>query len=106
MPRLLLRGCEAIEGFRADSGVIDAKATTAGLLALVREVAAAEAGLRAVLLESTMLPMFADAIRKETSLAVFDNITLVPAHAHAHPVCACTCTCTCMCTCTCTCTHA
>jgi len=83
LPRFVLKGCQEIDGFRTtqlagqESGSIDAEATAAALLAIVKEAEGSGGGVRAVLLESTMLPMFADKIRKETPLAVFDHITLV-----------------------------
>lgn len=83
LPRFVLKGCQEIDGFRTaqlagqESGTIDAEATAAQLLAMVKETEGSGGGVRAVLLESTMLPMFADVIRKETDCAVFDNITMV-----------------------------
>ena len=44
---------------------------------LVADFRAAHPTLRAVLLECTELPPYADAIREATGLAVFDAITLV-----------------------------
>ena len=79
--RFSLVGCEHIAGFSASEleqgATLDAAATMAGLLSLVRDAVEAEPQIRAVLLESTMLPAFADALRQELKLPTFDSTTLV-----------------------------
>lgn len=83
LERFPLLGCEHIEGFRSsalaggEGARIDPEATMAALLLMVRSAVASQPSIRAVLLESTMLPAFADVLRKELSIPVFDSTTLV-----------------------------
>jgi len=83
--RFVLVGCEHIPGFAAsdmaDGGAgaatIDPEKTMGELLSLVRTAVGEAPKVRAVLLECTMLPAFADALRQELKLPVFDSTTLV-----------------------------
>jgi len=76
--RFVLVGCEEVEGFSkgGDRKLVPQLAADQ-LLGLARQQLAAHPNLRGVLLESTMLPMFADVLRKELALPVFDSTTLV-----------------------------
>jgi len=81
LPRFLLAGLEEIDGFKAadlasGGAAINPDATARQLGAIVGAYRQSHPGLRAVLMESTMLPMFSDYIRKELSLPVFDAVSL------------------------------
>ena len=77
--RFLVAGCEALPGFEA---VAAGEAVNVGkvephMVALVQQKLQAHPKIRAVLLECTELPPYADAIRFATELPVLDSITLV-----------------------------
>lgn len=75
--RFLVVGCESVPGFEAVAlgQRVDVARTTPGIVALVRSVHAAHPALRALLLECTELPQFADHLRSATGLPVYDAIT-------------------------------
>jgi len=70
-------GCEDVPGFEAVALGTKVKynKTKPGIIKKVRESLEKYPQSRAILLECTELPMFADAIRNETGLPVFDAIT-------------------------------
>jgi len=93
VPRFVLVGLETIDGFKASqlaSGdvQINPNETAKQLLKIVKERISTsgrgEGGLRAVLFESTMLPMFSDLIRKECQIPVFDSVSLADLVHKAH----------------------
>ena len=81
--RFVLLGLEGIEGFQAACeasndwrGEVNVEAARAALVAAVEAKKAEEPLLRAILLESTILPYFADSLRRARKVPVFDAITL------------------------------
>jgi len=79
-PRFVVRGCEDVPGFGdavAQAKKVDVDKVRPHVVKLVEDFRAANPGLRAVLLECTELPPYADAIRHATNLLVLDAITLV-----------------------------
>lgn len=77
--RFVVAGCEDLPGFEAVRlGLkVDVKKVMPHCVQLVRAQIAARPKIRAVLLECTELPPYADAIRHATGLPVLDSITLV-----------------------------
>mmetsp|Transcript_28217 Transcript_28217/g.65241 ORF Transcript_28217/g.65241 Transcript_28217/m.65241 type:complete len:781 (-) Transcript_28217:66-2408(-) len=75
--RFIIKGCQDVPGFDAVAKAqkVDVDSVTPGIVALVKDVLAKEISTRAILLECTELPPYADALRKETGLSVFDAIT-------------------------------
>jgi len=75
--RYIIIGCEDVPGFEAVALGTKVKynKTKPGIIKKVRESLEKYPQSRAILLECTELPMFADAIRKETGLPVYDAIT-------------------------------
>ena len=56
-------------------GQVDVEYVTPGIVFLVKEILKKHASIRGILLECTELPPYADALRSETKLPVFDAIT-------------------------------
>lgn len=75
--RFVLAGCRCVAGFTDESIVMDPVKASDGLLKLVKESISAMPAIKAVLLETTMVPWLADVLRKETGLAIFDNVTVI-----------------------------
>lgn len=75
--RYIIVGCEDIPGFEAvEKGEkVDVPKVTPGMVKKVRDVIAANPRVKAILLECTELPPYADAIRHATGLPVYDSIT-------------------------------
>ena len=75
----MVRGCEELPGFEAvaQAKKVDVDKVRPHVVQLVTDFRAAHPGLRAVLLECTELPPYADAIWHATGLLVLDAITLV-----------------------------
>ena len=78
-PRFLVDGCESLPGFEAvaQAKQVDVAKVQPHVVALVKRRVQANPRIRAVLLECTELPPYADAIRHETGLLVLDVITLI-----------------------------
>jgi len=76
-PKFVIQGCENVPGFEAVAlgEKVDAERVTPGMVKLVQDLLKAKPCIRAILLECTELPQFADAIRNATKLPVFDSIT-------------------------------
>jgi len=70
-------GCEDVDGFEAvaNGGKVDYDRTRPGVVRKALEALRKYPRSRAILLECTELPQFADAIRNATGLPVFDAIT-------------------------------
>jgi len=70
-------GCENVDGFEAvaEGGKVDYDKTEPGIIKLALDSLAKYPESRAIVLECTELPPFADAIRKATKLPVYDAIT-------------------------------
>ena len=77
--RFHVLGCETVDGFDAvaKGEKVDVARVTPGIVALAKAAVAANPRIRAVLLECTELPPYADSLRCELKLPVLDAITLV-----------------------------
>ncbi len=77
--RFIIAGCEALPGFEAVAlgQKVNVSKVQPHVVKLVQEQAKRQPKIRAVLLECTELPPYADAIREATNLPVLDSITLV-----------------------------
>lgn len=75
--RYVIVGCETVPGFEAVAagGKVNVEKVTPGMVQLVKETLMKYPKIRAILLECTELPPYADAIRASTGLPVFDAIT-------------------------------
>lgn len=75
--RYVIVGCEHVPGFEAvaEGGKVNVEKVTPGIVQLLKETLHVYPKIRAVLLECTELPPYADAIRAATGLPVFDAIT-------------------------------
>ncbi|EOD24466.1 hypothetical protein EMIHUDRAFT_115912 [Emiliania huxleyi CCMP1516] len=77
--RFHILGCEDVDGFDAvaKGEAVDVARVTPGIVALAKAAAARRPKVRAVLLECTELPPYADALRHALRIPVLDAITLV-----------------------------
>jgi len=77
--RFVVAGCESLPGFEAVALAqkVDVEKVQPHCVQLVKSKMAEHPNMRAVLLECTELPPYADAIREATGLVVMDVITLV-----------------------------
>lgn len=77
--RFIVAGCEALPGFDAvaKGQKVDVPKVMPHVVNLVKQAVAKNPKIRAVLLECTELPPYADAIRHATRLPVLDAITIV-----------------------------
>jgi len=77
--RFIVAGCESLPGFDAvaKGEKVDVELVMPHVVSLVQSVVAKNPLIRAVLLECTELPPYADAIRHAVKLPVLDAITLV-----------------------------
>jgi len=77
--RFIVAGCQDLPGFEAVAlgEEVDVAKVQPHMVALVRQRVKQAPKIRAVLLECTELPPYADAIREATKLPVLDSITLV-----------------------------
>eukprot|EP00439_Symbiodinium_sp_Y106_P058761 s1853_g8.t1 len=75
--RFMIRGCQDVPGFDAvaKGEKVDVDYVQPGIVYMVKELLKKNASIRAILLECTELPPYADALRHETKLPVFDAIT-------------------------------
>jgi len=75
--RFVIYGCQDVPGFQAvaEGKKVDVEYVTPGMVHMTKDILKKEPTIRAILLECTELPPYADALRKETGLAVFDAIT-------------------------------
>ncbi|XP_075254866.1 uncharacterized protein LOC142346237 [Convolutriloba macropyga] len=76
-PRLHIVGCDGVDGFEAVAlgEKVDVEKVQPGIVKLVREKLIEFPDTKAILLECTELPPYANAIREESGLPVFDAIT-------------------------------
>jgi hypothetical protein len=77
LDRFIIVGCEDVDGFEAvaEGGKVDVKKVAPGIVNKTRTVMATHPEIRAVLLECTELPPYADSIRAVFGIPVFDAIT-------------------------------
>merc|ERR1711972_761474 len=75
--RFVIAGCQDIPGFDAvEKGEkVDVEFVTPGMVKMVQGIQKQQPAIRAILLECTELPPYADALRKEIGLPVWDAIT-------------------------------
>ncbi|CAE7897825.1 ALMA7 [Symbiodinium microadriaticum] len=75
--RFMIKGCQDVPGFDAvaKGEKVDVDYVQPGIVYMVKQIIKKNASIRAILLECTELPPYADALRHETKLAVFDAIT-------------------------------
>merc|ERR1712176_592965 len=76
--RFIIKGCQNVPGFDAvEKGEkVDVAYVTPGMVKMVKDILVKQPNLRAICLECTELPPYADALRAETKLPVFDAITV------------------------------
>jgi hypothetical protein len=75
--RFVIVGCETVPGFEAvaEGGKVNVQKVTPGIVQLANETLQKFPKIRAILLECTELPPYADALRSSTRLPVYDAIT-------------------------------
>merc|ERR1719346_9365 len=75
--RFVIYGCQNIPGFDAvaKGEKVDVEYVTPGMVKMVKAILKKIPVIRAILLECTELPPYADALRQSTKLPVFDAIT-------------------------------
>jgi len=75
--RFLIEGCEDVPGFDAVARgeKVDIERVTPGVIKKVENLLSMQPNIRAILLECTELPPYADALRQTTGLPVWDAIT-------------------------------
>mmetsp|Transcript_84252 Transcript_84252/g.247135 ORF Transcript_84252/g.247135 Transcript_84252/m.247135 type:complete len:446 (+) Transcript_84252:114-1451(+) len=75
--RFIIYGCQDVPGFDAvDKGEkVDVEYVTPGMVKMTKDILKKDPTIRAIVLECTELPPYADALRKSTGLPVFDAIT-------------------------------
>mmetsp|Transcript_65573 Transcript_65573/g.152328 ORF Transcript_65573/g.152328 Transcript_65573/m.152328 type:complete len:753 (-) Transcript_65573:170-2428(-) len=75
--RFVIYGCQDVPGFDAvaKGEKVDVEYVTPGIVHMVNGILKKVPTIRAICLECTELPPYADALRKETGLPVFDAIT-------------------------------
>mmetsp|Transcript_122028 Transcript_122028/g.304524 ORF Transcript_122028/g.304524 Transcript_122028/m.304524 type:complete len:729 (-) Transcript_122028:131-2317(-) len=75
--RFLIEGCQNIDGFDAvaKGEKVDVERVTPGMVKMVQDLLSMQPNIRAILLECTELPPYADALRQATGLPVWDAIT-------------------------------
>jgi len=75
--RFIIRGCQDVEGFDAvEKGAkVDVEKVTPGIVSMTQDILKRQPTIRGIILECTELPPYADALRKETGLPVWDAIT-------------------------------
>jgi len=75
--RFVIRGCQDVPGFDAvaKGDKVDVEKVTPGVVTMTRDILTQEPYIRAIILECTELPPYADALRAATDLPVFDAIT-------------------------------
>eukprot|EP00429_Kryptoperidinium_foliaceum_P051093 CAMPEP_0176105734 /NCGR_PEP_ID=MMETSP0120_2-20121206/53059_1 /TAXON_ID=160619 /ORGANISM="Kryptoperidinium foliaceum, Strain CCMP 1326" /LENGTH=691 /DNA_ID=CAMNT_0017439851 /DNA_START=65 /DNA_END=2140 /DNA_ORIENTATION=+ len=75
--RFVIAGCENVPGFDAvaKGEKVDVEKVTPGIVKMVKGILENQPSLRAIILECTELPPYADALRAEFGLPVWDAIT-------------------------------
>eukprot|EP00927_Polykrikos_kofoidii_P034952 TRINITY_DN29538_c0_g2_i1.p1 TRINITY_DN29538_c0_g2~~TRINITY_DN29538_c0_g2_i1.p1 ORF type:complete len:586 (+),score=83.27 TRINITY_DN29538_c0_g2_i1:120-1877(+) len=75
--RFVIVGCENVPGFEAVAlgQTVDVFKTTPGILERAREVLNSQPEIRAIMLECSEMPPFADALKSSTGLPVFSAIS-------------------------------
>ena len=75
--RMLIVGCQDVDGFEAVAlgEKVDVNKVTPGMVELAKEVVSENEKIKCILLECTELPPYADSLRAELGLPVYDAIT-------------------------------
>uniref|UniRef100_A0A7S2LEE3 Uncharacterized protein n=1 Tax=Zooxanthella nutricula TaxID=1333877 RepID=A0A7S2LEE3_9DINO len=75
--RFIIKGCQNIPGFDAvaKGEQVDVEFVTPGMIEMVKGILSDDPSIRAIVLECTELPPYADALRAQFSLPVWDAIT-------------------------------
>lgn len=75
--RILIVGCQHVDGFQAVAlgEKVDVEKVTPGMIELAKEVVYENPNVKCILLECTELPPYADSLRAEIGLPVYDAIT-------------------------------
>jgi len=73
--RCIIVGCEDVDGFEAVGEKVDVAKCTPGIIQKAMDILQEHPTARAIVLESTELPPFADALRFYTRIPVYDAIT-------------------------------
>lgn len=75
--RFIIVGCETVPGFEAvaEGKKVNVQKVTPGMVELAKQTLIKFPKIRAILLECTELPPYADALRAATRLPVYDAIT-------------------------------
>merc|ERR1712194_91232 len=75
--RFVIAGCENVPGFDAvaKGGKVDVGYVTPGIVKMTQELLQKQPSIRAIVLECTELPPYADALRRDVGLPVWDAIT-------------------------------
>lgn len=77
--RFVVIGCQDVKGFEAvkNGQKVNYKMVSQGILNLLRKHCINDEKIKSVLMECTEMPVYADLIRKETGMPVFDAITMI-----------------------------
>jgi len=77
MDRIVIVGCQDVEGFDAVAvgGKVNFELVQPGIVKIAQKNIDKDSSIVAILLECTELPQFADALRFNTKIPVFDAIT-------------------------------
>jgi len=75
--RFVIYGAQDVPGFDAvaKGAKVDVEAVTPGIVKMTRDILVKEPTIRAICLECSEMPPYADALRKEFDMPVFDAIT-------------------------------
>ena len=75
--RILIVGCQHVDGFQAVAlgEKVNVEKVTPGMIELAKEVVYENPNVKCILLECTELPPYADSLRAEIGLPVYDAIT-------------------------------
>ena len=75
--RLIIVGCQDVPGFQAvaEGKKVNVEKVTPGIVKKAKQLVAKDKNIRCILLECTELPPYADSLRKELNLPVYDAIT-------------------------------
>ena len=75
--RILIVGCQHVDGFQAVAlgEKVDVEKVTPGIVELAKEVVYENPNVKCILLECTELPPYADSLRAEIGIPVYDAIT-------------------------------
>ena len=75
--RLIIVGCQDVDGFEAvaNGEKVNVEQVTPGIVELGKEILLKNPSIKCFLLECTELPPYADSLRKELNIPIYDSIT-------------------------------